>query len=66
MFRNMRVGRPKGKSGANAYPLRKVIIDGVFEETLECGHTIPKPRDFVGPTNAYRRRCRYCYGKRVP
>jgi len=60
-FRGKPMGRPRGISGANKYPLRKVVIDGVLEETLECGHTILKPRDFVGFTNAYRRRCKQCY-----
>jgi len=60
-FRNMRMGRPKGVSGANKYPLRKIIQDYGNEELLECGHIILKPRDFVGYTNAFRRHCRYCY-----
>ena len=51
MFRNMRVGRPKGKSGKNAYPLRKVVERYAHEELLDCGHIIPTPRDFIGETN---------------
>lgn len=33
-----------------------------FEE-LECGHIIREKTDMYGPTNAYRRRCRYCPDK---
>lgn len=46
-------------------PLRKVISrawdeHGVEFETLACGHTIRRKRDMIGPTNADRRRCRFC------
>jgi hypothetical protein len=60
-FRSMRVGRPRGKRGANAYPLRRVISETAFDETLECGHTIAKRIDFVGYTCAVRRRCKQCF-----
>ena len=56
-----RAGRPRGKRGANAYPLRRVVAEFGNQEELECGHIIFKPRDFVGYTNAYRRRCKQCY-----
>ena len=60
MFSKMRMGRPKGKSGNNAHPLRKIIgYDGLFE-VLECGHLILPRRDFVGETFAIKRRCWKC------
>lgn len=51
-------------------PLRRVIAEGANEhgvatETLECGHTIRRKSDIYGPTNAYRRRCRYCRDARA-
>lgn len=46
-------------------PLRRVVSEGANEhgvatETLECGHTVRRKNDIYGPTNAYRRRCRFC------
>lgn len=46
-------------------PLRRVIGEGVNEhgvetETLECGHVVRRKSDIIGPTNAYKRRCRFC------
>ncbi len=54
------------KTNRNRYPLRKVVGHGVNEhgghtETLECGHAVRRLNDIIGPTNANRRRCRYCY-----
>ena len=50
-------------------PLRKVVknIDNPAGdrltpwELLECGHSQPMVQDMIGPTNAYRRRCRGCH-----
>ena len=53
-------------------PLRKIVREFPEQKTysrttitirmeeLECGHTIRQKRDIYGPTNAYRRRCRFC------
>lgn len=51
--------------GHNRGPLRKVVgikevLPDCFHELLECGHTKPVRTDFVGPTNAARRRCGKC------
>jgi hypothetical protein len=69
MFRDMNMGRKKGISGKNAFPLRNVM-DRFTKETeygltlsyerLECGHEIRTPKDFIGETFALRRRCKYC------
>jgi len=65
----MRTWKPrrKPKMGAKAYPLRKVVDivpDPLFPsltmELLECGHKQRARSDFIGPTNANRRRCRQC------
>jgi hypothetical protein len=64
--RYARCGGPRPRSnGANSGPLRKIIAEGVNghggqTETLECGHTIRRKHDLMGPTNALRRRCRKC------
>lgn len=58
----------KHGNGGDKGPLRKVVglrdveFDGfiVERELLECGHLIPCKRDFVGITNAQRRRCGKC------
>jgi uncharacterized UBP type Zn finger protein len=70
-----RSGR-KPKMGAKAYPLRKIVGERmvpillasgkeseylVRHEVLECGHTMPPRADFVGETNAGKRRCRQCW-----
>lgn len=55
-------------NGSDRGPLRKVVETReipfmgitVWRELLECGHLIPCRRDFVGPTNAERRRCGKC------
>lgn len=44
----------------NRNPLRRVVGREGFREVLECGHTIHPPRDFIGETNAVRRRCWRC------
>lgn len=58
----------KHGNGSDKGPLRKIVghrkikymgID-VERELLECGHLIPCRSDFVGPTNAQRRRCGKC------
>lgn len=55
-----RSGRSNRKGHVNRNPLRKIVDwDGEFE-TLECGHKQRQKSDFVGPTNAERRRCRQC------
>lgn len=46
-------------------PLRKVVEEfqtpeGFERERLECGHVVNRKQDHYGPTNAYRRRCRFC------
>jgi hypothetical protein len=62
-------GRHGGKGRQRTGPLRKVIREGVglhpeyphsFYELLECGHLQLPVEDLMGPTNAYRRRCRKC------
>ena len=58
-------GRPKGKSGANAHPLRTVIERDSVYELLECGHIIGIPRGFSGQYYSKRRRCKQCYQKAV-
>jgi len=66
--------------GAKAYPLRKIvgtkmvpIMIGdkpsqyeVLHEVLECGHTMRPREDFVGETNATKRRCRQCFQENKP
>lgn len=45
----------------NKDPLRKVTgHDGNGREILECGHHRYPREDFIGPTNAARRRCSGC------
>lgn len=51
-------------------PLRRIVSEGVGEhgvetETLECGHTLHRKQDIIGPTNAARRRCRHCRDARA-
>ena len=64
--RYARGGGPRPRSnGASSGPLRRIVSEGVNEhggqtETLECGHTILRKHDLMGPTNAVRRRCRKC------
>ena len=64
--RYARGGGPRPRSnGTQRGPLRKVVSEGVNAhgvetETLECGHVIRRKHDLMGPTNAYRRRCRKC------
>lgn len=56
------------------YPLRKIVREyskmtyksiygELWEnyELLECGHEIRTPRDFIGETNAMKRRCKHCF-----
>ena len=58
----------KHGNGSDRGPLRKVIrlVDVEFHgikverELLECGHLIACRKDFVGRTNAARRRCGKC------
>lgn len=50
---------------ANRNPLRRITTSytsehGVIVEVLECGHEQHQKHDHIGPTNAYRRRCRRC------
>lgn len=57
--------RPQTNTAQKLGPLRRIVAEGETEhgvatETLECGHTIRRKSDLYGPTNAYRRRCRYC------
>lgn len=55
-------------NGHDRGPLRKIVdyrtilFHGVKvgREVLECGHMIPTRKDFVGETNAARRRCGKC------
>lgn len=65
-----------GRKGQNRNPLRRVVERTTREvwvghesnarcferpaERLECGHVVPVKTDFVGETNAVRRRCREC------
>lgn len=46
-------------------PFRRVLGEhqnaaGSWVEELECGHEQHKRSDYIGPTNAYRRRCLKC------
>lgn len=47
-------------------PLRKIVAmwsdwpSSIMQELLECGHVVQQRSDIIGPTNAYRRRCRRC------
>ena len=52
-------------SNPNRDPLRKIVSEYVGNfgrrmERLECGHEIAQRQDFMGPTNALRRRCHHC------
>lgn len=56
----------KGRMGArttNRNPLRKIVKYSHGYETLECGHAQRPRRDFIGETNATRRRCKRCGAK---
>lgn len=74
-FREMRRNGDFRKPKANRHPLRKIVDhvygdeDGEFMsllfEVLECGHRQTTKQDFVGETNAERRRCRKCGMKPV-
>jgi hypothetical protein len=53
------------RTAASRGPLRKILREernehGLLVEILECGHQQFQREDFIGPTNAYRRRCRKC------
>lgn len=58
-------------SGHRIPPLRLVLCRGLVAlqgstvkiemERLECGHLKSIPQDFIGATNAARRRCRKCF-----
>lgn len=65
-------------SGRALGPLREVLGDVVGEvihdkstgldieilkELLACGHVVNRKQDFMGPTNACRRRCWQCAGE---
>jgi hypothetical protein len=64
MHRENRFRKPR----QNTAPLRKVVgrepldpaTDQWGREILECGHRQHVREDFIGPTNANRRRCRQC------
>jgi len=61
----------KRKRGAAIGPLRKIIgydtsEHGVQLDILECGHVIHRRQDIIGPTNAFRRRCRHCLKEKKP
>lgn len=58
--------RWKAHTDRNRYPLRRVVGYGLGEygeevERLECGHIVRRRCDIFGPTNAVRRRCRWCF-----
>lgn len=64
-------GRPRLTGKTNRDPLRKIVgrdenEHGVPLEVLECGHKQPVRNDMIGPTNAYRRRCRRCAAAAPP
>ena len=53
----------------NRRPLQKIVghepvtvngreVSGLWMDVLECGHKQPEKQDFMGVTNAIRRRCR--------
>ena len=49
----------------NRNPLRAITGThlneyGAIVEELACGHEQNQKHDHIGPTNAYRRRCRKC------
>lgn len=60
----------KRRGKKNTAPLRKVlgVVEAMsldlcvilFFEELECGHIVRRKQDFIGATNAYRRRCKQC------
>lgn len=56
----------KGRMGArtiNRNPLRKIVRQAggpAGKELLECGHEQHPRQDFIGITNAVRRRCWQC------
>lgn len=47
-------------------PLRKIVGTNAGKEVLECGHEQRPREDFVGVTNASRRRCDYCPKRVAP
>ena len=58
-------GRPHLIGRKNTNPLRAIVATehdecGARIEVLECGHKQRQRQDMIGPTNAYRRRCRHC------
>jgi hypothetical protein len=57
--RNIR--RIAGRSNVLRYPLRKIVGHNGPKEILECGHEQYPRQDFMGPTNAVRRRCAECF-----
>ena len=67
------MNRRKGKVNMN--PLRKIVKEEMrqlgdssveaLHEVLECGHAVLPREDFVGRTNAYRRRCWQCGSQHV-
>jgi hypothetical protein len=48
------------KPAPNRAPLRKIVGYDGHREVLECGHTQNPREDFIGETNAVRRRCQKC------
>lgn len=66
MHRRGRIPRGRGRKPKG--PLRRVVgtVDkgiGTYPdiyERLECGHEQRPARDFIGITNAARRRCKQC------
>jgi hypothetical protein len=69
MHRRNRFRKPR----PNRAPLRRVVgretVAPPLEwgrEILECGHRVFPRHDFIGETNAYRRRCRLCVGDADP
>ncbi len=53
-------GKKFRRGPANRDPLRKIVGYENGLEILECGHHQVPVQDFVGPTNAVRRRCWRC------
>jgi hypothetical protein len=46
-------------------PLRRIVsrqfsAAGSPTETLECGHVVHERQDYIGSTNAVKRRCKMC------
>lgn len=66
--RAIKGGQAAANSPKNKYPLRKIVgseqdpeYPSIYNDLLECGHTVSKAKDLFGEVNRYRRRCKECF-----